>query len=141
MLLTYLEPVPFTIDNDAHLGLSETQGTLSCDGKNLVIEFQIADAIVGAWKGGMKRIEIPLSDLYRVEYRSRFFGLWNRLIIHSRRQDLLEGIPDAKQGRMTGIVKRADRSCADEFCLEVSTAIQRVRGEALEGELGRMELR
>lgn len=140
MLLHYLEPVPFTIDNDSHLGLSETRGLLSCDGDNLVIEFQIADTIIGAWKGEMEQIEIPIGDLIRIEFRSRFFGFHNRLTLHSRRQDLLNDVPEAKQGRIVAAVRRGDREAAGDFCIAMSTAIQQLRGERLDIDLGRMEL-
>ena len=140
MLLNYLEPVPFTIDNDSHLGLSETRGVLSCNGESLVIEFQIADSIIGALKGRMQTIEIPLSEVLRIELRSRFWGFYNRLTIVSRSQGLLEAMPETKQGRITAIIRRGDRSAAGDFCLELSTAIQRLRAERLDVDLGRMEL-
>lgn len=140
MLLNYLEPVPFTIDNDSHLGLSETRGVLSCDGNNLVIEFQIADTIIGAIKGRVQRTQIPLAEIARIELRSRFWGFYNRLTIVSRSQDLLNAVPETRQGRVTATIKRIDRSAAGDFCLELSTAIQRLRAERLDVDLGRMEL-
>ncbi len=140
MLLNYLEPVPFAFDNEAHLGLSETRGLLSCEGRNLVIEFQVADAIFGALKGETKRIEIPLQEVIRVEFRARFFGLYNRLTLVTRNQDLLQMLPEAKQGRIKTTIRRRDRTIAEEFSLEITTAIQRIRGEQMAIDLDRMEL-
>ena len=140
MILKYLDPVPFTIDNDSHLGLSETQGLLMCDGENLVIEFQIADTIIGALKGSMKRTVVPLGEVIRMEYRTRFFGLYNRLILRTRAQSSLTALPEAKQGQLRTIIRRVDRPLAETFAMEINGALGRIRGELMSEDIDRMEL-
>lgn len=138
-MLQHLDPVPFTIENEAHMGLSETQGLLSCDGENLLIEYRTADTIVGALKTPSKRFAIPFDELQSIRCERKFFGMIHRVVIRTRSQQALEALPDAKGGMVTAALKRRDRKIAEEFCLAVHEVVLRRRGLRMSEDLDKLE--
>jgi|GEM_PF-2591120 len=138
-MLQYLDPVPFTIDNDSHFGLSETQGLLGCDGAHLVIEYRIADTVIGALKTASTALMLPLGELHSIRYQSRYFGFVHSITLRTRNQRLLERLPESKMGMVTMKVRRQDREIAEAFCMGIREAIARHTGRMLEDELARLE--
>jgi hypothetical protein len=134
-MLQYLDPVPFTVDNDAHLGLSETQGLLSCDGRNLVIEYRIADTVIGLVKTSSKELAIPLASIRSIKCRKRFFGFVCSIVIATMSQQVLDELLGSMQGRIELKIRRRDRARAEDFCLEVGQSVLRLRTETIAGEL------
>ena len=135
LVLRYLEPVPFTIENEASLGLTETQGLLSCDGQHLVIEHRTADTVVGIVKSGSKEIAIPLLEIRSLRFEKKYLGFSNVIVLTALNQRCIDPLMDSKQGRLEMKVRRRDRELAETFCLEVSQAIMRHRNEIIAGEL------
>lgn len=134
-MLKYLEPVPFTVDNEASLGLTETQGLLTSDGANLVIEFRTADTVVGIVKTDSKELAVPLETIRSLRFTSKFMGMSNAVVLSTLNQKILEPLMDSKQGQLEMKIRRRDRAIAENFCLEVGQALMRARNERIAGEL------
>lgn len=65
------ESVPFTIE--MYEGLAQTDGLLRLEGENLVLEWQVKDAVFGVLKGGINRIVVPLEQVREVQARKRIW--------------------------------------------------------------------
>jgi hypothetical protein len=102
-----MNAVPFKINN-VFGGLGECHGLLRQEGKLLVIEFQVQDSLLNVIKGGVKSLEIPLSDVTRIELRRRWLGLANSLELQLSRMDLAEQVPAMKHGLLTLSIRRHD---------------------------------
>lgn len=139
-MLQHLDPVPFTIDNDSHLGLSETQGLLSSDGEHLIIEFRIADTVVGVMKTPSKYIRLPFSDIQSITYEKGMLGFFAAIRLSTRSQQLLEKLPESKMGMVRLPVKRRSRDIAEAFCLAIYDAVVRRRGQMLQDDITKLEL-
>ncbi len=136
-MLQYLDPVPFAIDS--HMGFSETQGMLSCDGENLLIEFRVVDALVGMLKTSMATVKVPLGDVRSITYQKRFLGLTACIMLSSRNQRALASLPESRMGTIRLAVKRADRDIAATFCQAVQETAMRYRSQMLMDNLARLE--
>jgi hypothetical protein len=134
-MLQYLDPVPFTVENEAHLGLTETQGLLSCDGRHLVIEHRTADTVFGLVKSSSREIAIPLGNIRSIRFAKKFMGFGCAITLQTVDQKSLEAFADSMHGRIELKVKRTDRAIAEDFCLEVAQAVIRLRNEKIAGEL------
>jgi hypothetical protein len=134
-MIHLLDPVPFTMENEAHMGLSETQGLLSSDGRNLVIEFRVADTVFGLMKTAPKEILIPLADIQSIRFEKKYLGITASIVLRVRNMQVLQALPDAKLGKVTLKVSRRERPAAEEFCLAVHEVIVRLRGARLENEI------
>jgi hypothetical protein len=139
-MIEHLDPVPFTIEIEAHMGLSELQGILCSDGSNLVIEYRTVDTMIGLIKTEVKELSIPLAEILMISYERKWFGMIHRIRIRSRRQQVLAEIPDSKQGMVTFTIKRKDQKIAEAFCLEAQQLVMHNRNLRLEDELDRKEL-
>jgi hypothetical protein len=139
-MIEHLDPVPFTLEIEAHMGLSELQGILCSDGSNLVIEYRTVDTMIGLIRTEVKELSIPLADLLMITYERKWFGMIHRISIRSRRQQVLGDLPESKQGMVTFTIKRRDQKLAEAFCLEAQQLIMRNRNLRLEDELDRKEL-
>lgn len=138
-MLQYLDPVPFTFENESHLGLSETQGLLTTDGRSLVVEYRIVDTIIGAIKTPSSSLQVPLEDIYSIAYQKRLFGFAGAILLRTRNQKALDTLPDARMGMIRMSVKRGDREIAMAFCLGVQEVIVRKRSQMLLDDLARLE--
>ena len=135
-MLRYLEPVPFTIDNDSHLGLSETQGLLSSDGAALVIEYRIADTVIGMLKSRSKSLAIPLGRVRSIALKKKFFGLIRSIELRTLGQQDLNSLLEGRQGGLSMKIRWRDRGAAENFCLELSQAVLRSRREEIDEAFG-----
>ena len=137
-MLQYLDPVPFTMENEAHFGLSEMQGLLSCDGDSLLIEYRMVDTMVGALKTPSKTVAIPFEQIRSIRVERKLLGMSSRIVISTRSQGALEFFPDAKGGSVTLMLKRRDRDAGESFCLSVQEAVLRQRNLKMGDELDRL---
>lgn len=138
-MLQYLDPVPFTIDNDSHLGLSETQGLLSSDGENLIIEFRIADTVIGVVKTPSKHLRVPIAELQSISYQKRNLGFSGAVVLQTRSQHVLEALPESRMGMARLLIQRRSRGTAEAFCLAMREAIVRKRGQMLQDDIAKLE--
>ncbi len=138
-MLQHLDPVPFTIDNDTHFGLSETQGLLSCNSDALVIEYRIADTISGLLKSASKRITVPFAEIQSLTYQKKMLGFSNRITLRTRSQHIIESLPEARMGTVTMAIRRGDREAAEGFCLAVQQAAVQERGRRIQQDVERLD--
>jgi hypothetical protein len=134
-MIHLLDPVPFTIENEAHLGLSEAQGLLSSDGRGIVIEFRLADTLFGLVKSSTKEIRIPFTDVQSVRYEKKYLGMVASITIRARNMLALQAIPHAKVGSIQMRISRKDRQNAEELCLALQEAVLRVRNALINDEI------
>src|SRR5690606_16505268 len=123
VMLQYLDPVPFTIDNEPHMGLSETQGLLPWAGGNLVVESRTVDRGLGVMKTASRQIRVPLSGIQSIRYEKRKFGFGGVVPLRVRSQHVLDDIPEAGMGMVRMSINRSDRRAAQEFCLALQEAV------------------
>jgi serine/threonine protein kinase len=127
--------VPFTCDMPNMLeGLAEAVGVVGVRGSSLIAEFRIRDAFIGGVKSKLHVLEIPRSQLSRVELRRGIFG--SGLIITTDRISALGSLPNAETGRVKLKVKRNDESTAREIVHQLGfDAIQTVDRQSEAGSL------
>ena len=138
-MLQHLDPVPFTVENEAHMGLSETQGLLSCDGRNLLIEYRTTDTLFGALKSSLKTLVVPFDEIRSIQCERKLFGMMLRLVICTRTQQALEALPNAKGGRVIVTLERRDWKTGEEFCLAIQEVVVRRRSLRMGEDLDAIE--
>ena len=110
-------PVPFKMEENALGGLAEVTGLLSLEGDYLIFEYRYL--FLGFIKRPVQEFELAIADIRSMEFDSKVFGAYNRLIVRTRRQSALQQLPGSDQGRVKLVIKRVDREIADELCDEV----------------------
>jgi len=112
-----MNTVPFTLDN-VWAGFGEGEGLLHDEGKQLRLEFQIKDALLGTLKSGVKQITIPFDDLVSVTLTKGWLGaswLGVKIVIQTRSLEMLKDVPGASQGRVELCVARKNVAAAEKF--------------------------
>jgi hypothetical protein len=116
-----MNTVPFTLDN-VWAGFGQGEGLLRDEGTHLCLEYQLKDAVVGAFKGGLKQVRIPLKDLVSVTLTKGWLGkywLGTKIVIQAARMDVLQDMPGASQGRIEVSVSKKDRDAAEKFVADL----------------------
>ncbi len=78
--------------------LTEAAGLVYLEGNVLVLEYEKKDALLGAYRSGVKTVEIPMEELSDVRYVKNIFK--SELVIETRSMTLVEEVPGNKQGRL-----------------------------------------
>jgi hypothetical protein len=116
-----MNTVPFALDK-IWAGFGKGGGLLRDEGTHLCLEFQLEDAVVGAFKSGVKQVRVPLKDLVSVTLTKGWFGQkWAgvRIVIQAARMDVLQDMPTASQGRIELSVSRKDYDAAEKFVADL----------------------
>lgn len=111
-----MNAVPFTIE--LYGGLGQCDGLLRDEGKQLVMEFQIKDAVAGFIKTGVRRVQIPLNDLVSVTLTKGWLGtswLGVKVVLQAARMETVKDVPGMNQGRIELSVARKNRDAAEQF--------------------------
>jgi len=82
--------VQFSIDNLYH-GFAQADGILTITEKELILEIQTRDALIGMIKSSIKRIRIPLNEVAEIEYKKKCFS--DRILITARSLNLFQDLP------------------------------------------------
>ncbi len=127
--------VPFT--TEAFEGFATTEGLLSIDEDNLILEFKTKDSFIGLIQSEIKRIEIPLSILTGFEFQPKWFS--NKIVVRTKKLEPLDSIPGSKQGVAKLSVQRKDRAIASEFASFVSLFISENQLKRLDEELNKLK--
>jgi hypothetical protein len=114
-----MNAVPFKYD-ELYGGLADCQGLIRLDGKDLCLEFQVKDSIVGVLKSDVKQVRIPIRELSAVRLERSWFGLVTRLAIQANRLEPVQEIPGINQGRLVLGVARRDRPAAERLVAELA---------------------
>jgi len=93
---------------DSFGGLAETSGLLSLEGDDLVLEFEMKDALVGVIRTGPRTVRFPVTDLAEVGLRLGWFQ--QRLVLRSRSLKLLADLPGRDGAELVLYCRRRDRA-------------------------------
>jgi hypothetical protein len=111
--------VPFHYD-ELYGGLANCQGLIRLDGKDLCLEFQVKDNVVGVLKSKVQQARIAVRELSSVRLERRWFGLVNRLSIQVSRLEPVQDVPGLSQGRLVLGIARRDRWAAERLVAELN---------------------
>ena len=111
--------VPFHYD-ELYGGLADCQGLIRLDGKDLCLEFQVKDSVIGALKSSVKEVRIPTGELSSARLERRWFGLVNKLFIQANRLEPVQDIPGMNQGRLILGIARRDRWAAEQLVADLN---------------------
>jgi hypothetical protein len=127
----FLNPsVPVTLESSWG-GLASNAGLLRLEGDTLVLEFETRGGILDMLVAGVKRFDLPLTDVEACQWHRGWFS--GEIEISVRSMRVLEGIAGAAQGRVKFGVARKDRDRAFGLVASVELALaHRVVGAAEE---------
>jgi hypothetical protein len=91
--------------------LANCSGLLHCEGAHLQLEYQYADNFLGLVKGGVKHVDIPISELDSIDLVDAWYR-HPKLILQARRMEAVKDVPGMKQGRVELLLARADVDAA-----------------------------
>ena len=114
-----MQAVPYHYD-ELYGGLADCQGLIRLDDKDLCLEFQVKDNIVGVLKGSVKEIRIAIRELSSVRLERRWFGLVNKLLIQANRLEPVQDVPGMNQGRLVLGIARRDRFAAEQLIADLN---------------------
>ena len=113
-----MNAVPFHYD-ELYGGLADCRGLIRLDGKDLCLEYQVRDNVVGVLKSGVKLARIPIRELAAVRLERRWF-FFSRLVIQASRLEPVQNVPGMNQGRMNLGIARRDRPAAEQLVAELN---------------------
>ena len=91
--------VPFSI-GELYGGLAKADGILHFDGRELVLEFQVKDDVVGYVSSGVKTVVVPLPEIVSLKLTTGWFGLTNLLELRAGNLFTLRNVP--RSGKRPG---------------------------------------
>ena len=115
-----MSSLPFSFP-EVYQGFAEAEGLLILAADAIVIEYQIKDAFTGAFKSGVKKVDLPIAQIDDVEFRTNF--LRTDLTIQVNSMELVHDVPNAKQGRVRLKIPRKHRREAAAIAYEVSIKV------------------
>ena len=124
-----MNSLPFSFP-DVYEGLAEAEGLLVLAADAIVLEYQIKDVFTGAFKSGIKKVVLPIAQIEDVEYRTSF--LRTDITIQMNSMELVQDVPDAKQGRVRLKISRKHRREAAALAYEISIRVSDRKLEKLE---------
>ena len=123
-----MDSVPFQFP-EVYGGLADSEGLLSISSDTLTLEFQIKDGLIGAFKSGVKRVELPFAQIREVQLQSNVLG--TNLTVTVDSMQLVEDIPNAKQGEFRMKFPRSHRKQAAALAREASIRVSQGKIEDL----------
>ena len=114
--------VPFTFD-DVYGGWARADGILRFDGRELTLEFQVKDNVVGYMASGVKTVSVPLADVISLKLVSGWLG-WNPMLeLRTDKLLTLRDIPGRAGGVVRLAIARSDLELARQMAEVVHAAI------------------
>ena len=114
--------VPFTFD-DVYGGWARADGILRFDGRELTLEFQVKDNVVGYMTSGVKTVSVPLADVISLKLVSGWLG-WNPMLeLRTDKLLTLRDIPGRAGGVVRLAIARSDLELARQMAEVVHAAI------------------
>lgn len=118
--------IPFTTDNAYH-GFAEIAGILRVEPKELLLEYQVKDSIMGLVKSGTKELTIPYSALGSANYKRTMFI--SRLQLRVNTMRVLGEFPASKDGAIELKIKRRYKEIAQDMEAYINLRIAEERLE------------
>jgi len=109
-------------NNTDSMGLSDTQGMISLEEQNIVVEYQTVDTMLGVLKTGVKVIEIPLSGVIGARLEQK---LWStEFILNGKNMRALGNVPGASQGSMRVKIARGSTTAANLLVEQINESLE-----------------
>ena len=124
-----MNALPFAFP-EVYEGFAEAEGLLVVTDDAIVLEYQIKDAFTGAFKSDLKKVVLPFEQIDDVEFRTNF--LRTDIAIQMDSLELVQDVPNAKQGRVRVKIPRKYRKEAAALAHEVSIRVSDRKLEELE---------
>ena len=123
-------PIQFS---EVYAGFADSEGMLSITSDALVLEFQIKDSFVGAFKSKVKRVELPFENIGKVQLQSNLLARNLTVVVDS--MQLVEDVPNAKQGEIKMKFSRSHQREAAALAREASIKVSEIRLNRLDDML------
>lgn len=132
-----MDSVPFQFP-EVYGGLADSEGLLSISSDVLTLEFQIKDGLIGDFKSRVKRVELPFDQIREVQLQSNILG--TNLTVVADSMQLVEDVPNAKQGEFKVKFPRSHRKEAAALAREASVRVSQNKIDRLDRVLDSEEL-
>lgn len=124
-----MDSVPFQFP-EVYGGLADSEGLLSISSDVLTLEFQVKDGLIGAFKSRVKKVELPFDQIREVELQSNMLG--TNLTVVADSMQLVEDVPNAKQGEFKVKFPRSHRKEATALAREASVRVSQNKIDRLD---------
>ena len=116
--------VPFVCE--ALGGFASARGMIRAMEHGLRIEYKLTDELLGTFKSQLQVLEIPRENLVRIDLKNGWFNVHLSLVVDSIEQ--IDTFPNSESGRIGVIIRRDDRSLAEQLIetMNLAPAIDRV---------------
>ena len=104
---------------------TECEGLVRLVGSDLTIQYEKKDAFIGAWRGGVKDMIIPLSEITSARFKRGLFRAHLTLQVDDIK--LIEGVPPMKLGTIRLDFRRADRDDAANLAATIDELLEEAR--------------
>lgn len=104
--------VPFIIPEINH-GFQQAEGLLKLGDKQLELEFEVKDAILGVIKSGVRDVAVPFSGLKSIEFKKGWFSA--KIILEATSMKVFNELPGTELATCTLKVKRKHREEAEDL--------------------------
>jgi hypothetical protein len=111
-----MNTVPFTFP-DLWAGFGIGEGLLRDERAHLCLEYQLKDALIGAFTSDVKKVRVPWQDLVSVTLSKGSFGQkWAgvKIVVQVARMDVLQDVPGASRGRIELCIAGKDYGAAEK---------------------------
>ncbi|MFH5830797.1 hypothetical protein ACG2F4_02425 [Halalkalibaculum sp. DA3122] len=106
-------------------GLQTASGLLKLEGEELLIEFQVKDALFEVFKSDVEEVAIPLRALQSVEYKKGWFS--SRIVLEADSLRVFDEIPGADQGECILKIKRKERKEAEKLVSKIRLVMSEIK--------------
>lgn len=130
--LEHMSSLPFNFP-EVYQGLAEAEGLLVLTADAIVLEYQIKDGLVGAFKSEVKQVVLPFEQIEDVEFRTNFMR--TDITIQMNSLEPVHDVPNAEQGSVRLKIPRKSRREAAAIAHEVSIAVSDRKLEKLDRAL------
>ena len=104
-------------------GWARADGILRFDGRELTLEFQVKDKVVGYMTSGVKTVSVPLADVISLKLVAGWLG-WNPMLeLRTDKLLTLRDIPGRAGGVVRLAIARSDMELARQVAEAVNAAI------------------
>ncbi|MEM6343915.1 MAG: hypothetical protein AAF927_08545 [Bacteroidota bacterium] len=115
---------------EAYHGLAAVSGMMRLGKNQLILEYQVKDALVGMLKSEPKELVIPFENLVEVVYKLNWAV--SRFKIQVNSMHILGKFPVGKEGVITLKIKRKQKQAAKELASSINLKLSEYRLEMMD---------
>ena len=121
--------LPFTIP-DLYHGLAHAVGRLRLEHEGIVLEYRVADAVLGILKSRVHDIHIPFDEIENIQFKNGWFR--KRIFIQTYSLHSQASLPGSEGGIIRLKVTRQDKESALETISRINLHISESRLERMD---------